>query len=250
MDRISKERLTKISNYTMERMLNYYNDLQIKFFFLVLNKAISGHYARASDGENYRNIISSDDRVLEIPTSFIKEYGSSNMYPEKTNNKHPNSMSNVLRELATLNLEFIIDGNKTIMPVLKKAMYIEERASFIITINDCIAEYLILIDSDYSKVDLEVLKLLHGKYEIGMYFIYCKYNKFRKGKKQAFNINTISDMINCKIDNGVMMGKIRKAIKKLNDILNKNNNTENIDYMKIETAKYNNKITGMSIEFE
>lgn len=245
---LQKERLTKISNYTMTRILQSYNEMQLKFFFLVLNKAISGHYAKAKDGENYRNNVLGD-LCFEIPTSFIKEYSSKSLCPEKVSKAHPNSMDKIFKELCTIGLEFNIDGNKEYIPVFKKTIYDSYRSSFIVVLNEYAAEYLIMIDKDYSKVDLEILKQLHGKYEIGTYFIYCRYKEFRKNSNQAMDIQTLSNIMNNTLENRVMINQIKKAAIKINKILNKNNKTNDKDYISPEPTKYNRRITGINFKF-
>lgn len=249
----NKERLTKVGNDILKNLLLTYDDFQIRFFLLILNKAISMHYAKAKDDNKFiDNTDFSGSCIQEIRTDFIRKYGAKKMdlgVCLEDNKENKKTIMGVMQDLRSVCFRFEENDNViTEIPVLSRVSYYKDRKSFIVTINSEISKYLILISENYSILDLNITKDLRGKYEFGIYFIYSMYNTLKQGYKH-YTIEEIGKFIGYERKENSrtsdMIKYIEKAIVKINSKIEGTNKKK----IKLEKETIGKKIVGVKFIF-
>lgn len=202
MDKPRRE--TKISNEILKNLLLDNSTTQIKLFLMILNKAISKHYAVIKN--NYNDEINEIDREVNLSMEFINKYKGSKRLTTR-------EIFEFMKEL-DVKIRFEEEGEKTrIVNVLSSIKY--DNSEFIIKFNNDAIQYLILIANNYSIIDLEILKNLTGKYEIGLYAMNCMYSSL-KSKSKIYTIEDFKKFIGVNVKkNNDMTRRIDKAILKL-----------------------------------
>lgn len=183
----NEERKTKVSNYMLKNLFINYTDTQIKFFMMVINKAVSSHYAKTKE-YNESDLNNHESEIVYIPLDFIKQYKGK---------KHM-SIAEIDEVMTSLHITLnLIDENgyKATLSAIKWVVFEDDKDRFKIILTDDALEYLILVSENYSCLDLEQLKFLRGKYEIGLYIIYCMYRGLKQ-KSKNYSIEELQDFLN------------------------------------------------------
>lgn len=196
------ERKTKVSNEILKNLFINYDPLQIKFFLMVLNKAVSSHWAKTNDN-NRDEIINYDSTLIYLPLDFIKKYKGK---------KHL-TKSEISDIMFSLHIVFKLrdnDGHIKTLSTVDEIIFENEKDRFLIALNENAMDYLVLISDNYSCLDLNLLKDLKGKYEIGIYIIYCMCKNLTKNK--YFTIEHLKDFFNVKGSTNDLLKYIRKSL--------------------------------------
>ena len=227
MDKPKRE--TKISNEILKNLLLDNNTIQIKLFLMILNKAISKHYAVMKN--NYGEV-DEIDREVTLSMEFINKYKGSKRLTTRELLEFMNEID--------VRIRFEEKGEKIrVVNVLSSVEF--DDYEFTIKFNKDAIKYLILIANNYSVIDLEILKNLTGKYEIGLYVMDCMYNNL-KSRTRIFAIDDFKKFIGINVKkNNDMTRRIDKAILKLKD--------ENIN-LSYSVKKTGNKISHLVFEME
>jgi len=163
---MQEERKTQLANEILTNMLMNYKEQQLRIFLATLNKATTKYYAIYGEQEvdNFKGEV----LEVEIPLSFYKEYGGKGKYTK-------DSWEEVVKGI---NIPIQINEgniNSTINLIKRIDFYIQEE-KFLITFDENYFEFVILLrNSNYTIIDLEELKQLSGKYEIGLYLAYWQF---------------------------------------------------------------------------
>lgn len=230
---MENERKTKVSNYILKNMLSNYSDTQIKFFMMVINKAVSAHYAKTTE-DNRDDVYNYCSEEITISLDFIKQYKGK---------KHL-TRNDIIEIMESLHITLkLIDENGylTTLSSIERITFENDKNQFRIILTEDALEYLILISENYSCLDLEFLKDLRGKYEIGLYIIYCMYNKLKQ-KSKYYSIEELQEFLG--VDRG---GQTRDTIKYIDNAKEKLKcRGLKIDF---ELNKRGNKIIGIMFKF-
>ncbi|BCZ49288.1 hypothetical protein psyc5s11_53550 [Clostridium gelidum] len=229
----STERKTKVSNYILKNMFANYTEIQIKFFMMVINKAVSAHYAKTTE-ENRDDIYNYASQEITMSLDFIKKYkGKKHM----TKIEIMDTMESLHIVLRLINA----DGYLETLSAIEKITYEHDKEQFRIILTDEAMEYLILVSENYSCLDLEFLKDLRGKYEMGLYMIHCMYNELKQ-KSKYYTIEELQDFLN--ITSG---GQTRDTLRYIDSAKEKlKDRGLKLDY---EISKRGKKITDIVFRF-
>lgn len=219
------ERNTKIENEMLKNLIIDNNTVQIKLFMTILNKAISKHYAQ---GEYIEEV----ESELNLSMDFVKKYkGDKNL----TTREIMNFIKDINVKIRFYDEE--IEENRVIN-VIREFQYNDY--DFIIKFDEEAIKYVVLVANNYTLIDLEVLKHLKGKYEIGLYVIQAMYKKL-KHKKKIFELEEFKKFIGIKEKKVTQITDgIDKAINKLEKL------GINVDY---ELYKRGRKISDITFMF-
>lgn len=219
------ERNTKIENEMLKNLIIDNNTVQIKLFMTILNKAISKHY---SQGEYIEEV----ESELNLSMDFVKKYkGESKL----TTREIMNFIKDINVKIRFYDEE--IEENRVIN-VIREFQYNDY--DFIIKFDEEAIKYVVLVANNYTLIDLEILKHLKGKYEIGLYVIQAMYKKL-KHKKKIFELEEFKKFIGIKEKKITQITDgIDKAISKLEKL------GINVDY---ELYKRGRKISDITFMF-
>lgn len=228
----NSERRTKVSNYILKNLFTNYSETQIKFFMMIINKAVSAHYAKTSE-DNRDDIYNYESDIIIVSLDFIRQYKGK---------KHM-TISEIYDTMESLHIVLrLIDDNGYIatLSAIEEIVFEEDREQFRITLTEKAMEYLVLVSEKYSCLDLDFLKDLRGKYEIGLYIIYCMY-KGLKQKSKYYTIDELKQFLN------VVGGATKDTIKYVDKAKEKLQwRGLKIDY---EIVKRGNKIKDINFSF-
>ncbi|MGG5463454.1 replication initiation protein [Clostridium sp. B9] len=197
---LNTERLTKVNNDVLKNVFSNYNVNQIKFFLILLNKAITLHYA-SSDERVQENVL--DCLEIDIPISFINKYKG---------NKHL-TKNEIFDIFESLNILFKFEnsnGDLVAFPIIDTMCFYNSENKISITLREEALDYLVLVSRNYTCLDLNFVKDLKGKYEIGLYMLISMYSGL-SNKKKFFNIEELKDFFNVFGSNNDLLKYIRKA---------------------------------------
>lgn len=192
---LNTERLTKVNNDVLKNVFSNYNVNQIKFFLILLNKAITLHYADDTIQENTLDI--------DIPISFINKYKG---------NKHL-TKNEIFDIFESLNILFKFEnsnGDLVAFPIIDTMCFYNSENKISITLREEALDYLVLVSRNYTCLDLNFVKDLKGKYEIGLYMLISMYSGLTN-KKKFFSIEELKDFFNVFGSNNDLLKYIRKA---------------------------------------
>lgn len=202
---LNAERITKVNNLVLKNIFANYNVNQIRFFLMLVNKAVTLHYA-SSDERVQENIL--DCNEINIPISFINKYKG---------NKHL-TKNEIFDIFESLNILFKIEepnGDILAFPIIDTMYFSNSENRILVTLREEAFEYLILVSRNYTCLDLNFLKDLKGKYELGLYMLFTMY-KGLSNKKKFFTIEELKDFFNVAGSNNDLLKYIRKAQSSLN----------------------------------
>ena len=192
---LNTERLTKVNNDVLKNVFSNYNVNQIKFFLILLNKAITLHYAYDTIQENTLDI--------DIPISFINKYKG---------NKHL-TKNEIFDIFESLNILFKFEnsnGDLVAFPIIDTMCFYNSENKISITLREEALDYLVLVSRNYTCLDLNFVKDLKGKYEIGLYMLISMYSGLTN-KKKFFSIEELKNFFNVFGSNNDLLKYIRKA---------------------------------------
>lgn len=201
------ERKTKVSNEILKNLFINYDALQIKFFLMILNKAVSSHWAKTTEN-NRDDIINYDSTLIYLPLDFIKKYKG---------RKHltKSEISNIMFSLHIVFKLYDDNGHLKTLSTVNQITFENENNRFLISLNENAMDYLVLISDNYSCLDLNFLKELKSKYEIGLYIIFCMYKNLSKNKSKYFTIDELKSFFNVKGSANDLLKYVSKSISKL-----------------------------------
>jgi len=197
------KRNTKVSNEILKNLFMNYDIIQIKFFLMILNKAVSSHWAKTTDA-NRDEIINYDSTFVYLPIDFIKEYKGK---------KHL-TKSEISDIMYSLHIVFKLkdkQGNIKTLSTVDEIVFEEENNRFVIILNENAMDYLVLISDNYSCLDLNFLKDLKGKYEVGLYMIFCMFKNITH-KSKYYTIDELKDFFNVNGSANDILKYIAKSI--------------------------------------
>lgn len=197
------ERKTKVSNEILRNMFINYDVMQIKFFLMLINKAVSSHWAKTTE-DNRDDIIDYDSTVIYLPIDFIKKYKGK---------KHL-TKSEISEIMYSLHIVFKLkdkQGHIRTLSTVDEIVFEHENNRFVIDLNENAMDYLVLIADNYSCLDLNFLKDLKGKYEIGVYMIFCMFKNITN-KNKYFTIDELKEFFNVNGSANDILKYINRAI--------------------------------------
>lgn len=225
-----ESRNTQIANELLINLLSNYNETQIRIFLATINKAVTKHYAITTE-LNRDDIYNYDSLEVDISLEFYRQY-IKGIYKE----------SNYRDIIKGINIPITLkDGNKErTINIIDEIIYNKETKVFTVKFDEEYFEYVIILSkSDYTVIDLEEVKLLSGKYEIGVYLCYWQF--ITKGIR-LFTIDTCRNFFDYDSDNNrELMRFIRNAVDKVNKKLGYKIN--------VETEIKNRKTTNINLVF-
>ncbi|MGL4453803.1 MAG: replication initiation protein [Sarcina sp.] len=211
---MEKEKLTKISNQIIFNLLKDYSVVEIKILTTIINRFISNY--KKMENENFADYELED--LLEL--GITKEYFDSYRGRKKLSVKE---VDKILKLIASMGLSIKDDYTYTQINIISKIEYNERYESFRITFNEEAIEYLILIQENFTLVDLNVVKDLSGKYELGIYLLTTMY----KGTGIVFkHVDWMKDFFGTNANSGDLKRSLESAINKLNKKYDYNINLE------------------------
>lgn len=216
---------TKIENEMLKNLILDNNTNQIKLFMMILNKAIAKHYAQ---GEYIEEV----ESEINLSMEFIKKYkGDSKLSTRE--------IMEFIKDISVKIRFYDEDINEIrVIPVIREFQYNDY--DFIIKFNEEAIQYAVLVANNYTIIDLEILKELKGKYEIGIYVIQAMYRKL-KHKKKIFELEEFKKFVGVKESKITQLtAGIDKAIAKLKKL------GVEVDY---EVHKRGRKITDITFLF-
>ena len=221
-----EERKTKIESELLKNLILDNNTTKIKLFMIILNKSISKYYGQP---EYSREI----ERELSLPMSFVNKYKGASKLTTK-------EIVEFIKEI-NISIRFYDDDieKERSINVIEECAF--DEYVFNIIFNETAIEYMLMISEKYTIIDLEVLKELTGKYEIGLYAMYCMYKNL-KHKSKIYKVPELKKFL------GVRPKKNSDLIASLNNAISK------LDNLGIEigysTQKERNKIIGITFTFK
>lgn len=166
------ENICYIHNSIIKGMIKNRTDNQIKIFAAILNRAFL-EYSKNQTKE----------LIIKVPLNFFRGVIKSN-----------NKIKEFTNDIESLkNPSYLFNEGKCINIIDK----VEENDSeYVIYFNDESLEYItIKQQSNYTIIRLDILKELRGKYEIGLYIIYCMYRGLKQ-KSKNYSIEELQDFLN------------------------------------------------------
>ncbi|GEM_PF-3762841 len=230
----SKERNTQLANEILMELINTYEENQIRVFLATINKVLTKHYAITRDArEEDENAIENYCTLeVEIPLSFYKEYGAKGEYSiEKWKD---------IVEAIMVKIRIKEEGKIKTLNLISSIEFDYETNIFYILFNQDNFEYVLLLrDRNYTVIDLEEIRKLKGKYEIGLYLAMWQF--IDKGER-VFSIDGCKRYFDYKgKTNKEFMRNIRKATENINRKMNYK--------IKIDTVVKNREIINVSVKF-
>lgn len=211
---MEKEKLTKISNQIIFNLLKDYSVVEIKILTTIINRFISNY--KKMENENFADYELEDLLELGITKDYFDSYRGRKRLSVKEVDK-------ILKLIASMGLSIKDDYTYTQINIISKIEYNERYESFKITFNEEAIEYLILIQENFTLVDLNVVKDLSGKYELGIYLLTTMY----KSTGIVFkHIDWMKDFFGTSANSGDLKRSLESAVKKLNKNYDYNINLE------------------------
>ncbi|GAA0115278.1 RepB family plasmid replication initiator protein [Clostridium senegalense] len=225
-----EKRNTQLYNGILLNLLSSYSETQIRIFLATINKVVTKHY-KITNEENREDIYSYDSLTVEIPLEFYKENIKSK-YGEVAYKEIIKGINIPIK---------ITDGNITRnINIIDEIIYDESTRNITVIFDEKYFEYVILLsNSNYTVIDLEEIKKLSGKYEIGIYLCYWQF--VTKGIRK-FNIESVRNFFdyNAKSD-AELVRKIKIATDKVNNKFGYN--------IIIDTDTYRRKLSNVALVF-
>ncbi len=201
---MNSERKTKISNQILFNILNDYSVVEVKLLTLLINRLVVNHYVKTKDDPE---VFDAED-ILNIAIS--KEYIDGLKGKKRLSS---NEIHNVLKTIASFGLSIREDNKYIRIGLIKKLSYDKTYHNFEIEFNEECIDYVLLIQNNFSLVDLCVISKLNSKYELGLYLLTSIYkdtkvvNRPLEWYKQFFGTD---------VSNGEFKRLMENNIKKMN----------------------------------
>lgn len=224
---MKEKRETKLSNDIVFNLFTEYNVTDIKLLLSIVNRLLSRCKALESQDIN-ENI-----DVLEIGISmdFFRKYkGKKNLTLKE--------ILEIIRKVCSFGILIKSDETYRRINIVKEIEYNNKYKSVKISFNESATEYLIFINDNFTLIDLNEIKDLSSKYELGLYLLMQMY------KSTGTILKTIPDlkqyfMMEC--ENKILFNNLRIAALKLE---------KRFGYkIKFNTQKIGKKINKFSITF-
>lgn len=211
---MENEKLTKISNQIIFNLLKDYSLVEVKILTTIINRFISNY--KKMENENFADYELEDLLELGITKHYFDEYRGRSKLSTK-------EIERILRGISSMGLSIKDDYTYTQINIISKIEYNERYESFRITFNEEAIEYLILIQENFTLVDLNIVKDLSGKYELGIYLLTTMY----KGTGVVFkHIDWMKDFFGTNANSGDLKRSLESSINKLNKKYDYNINLE------------------------
>lgn len=203
---LNTERLTKVNNDILKNIFSNYNVTQIKFFLMLLNKAITLHYA-STDERVQEEVL--DFLEINLPISFINKYKG---------NKHL-TKNEIFDIFESLNILFKFENNNgdlIAFPIIDTMCFYNSENKISVTLREEALEYLVLVSKNYTCLDLNFIKDLKGKYEVGLYMLVSMYSGLNN-KRKFFSMEELKEFFDVFGSNNDLLKYIKKAQCSLNN---------------------------------
>lgn len=211
---MENEKLTKISNQIIFNLLKDYSVVEIKILTTIINRFISNYYKK--ENEAYADYDLEDLLEIGITKNYFDDYRGKKRLSIKEIDK-------ILNFIASMGLSINDLDIYTRINIVSKVEFNKQFESFRITFNKEAIEYLILIQENFTLVDLNVVKDLSSKYELGIYLLTTMYRTTGIVIRQ---IEWLKDFFGTSANSGDLKRSIESAIKKLNNKYNYGINLE------------------------
>ncbi len=224
---MNNERQTKISNQILYNLFKRYSVKDIRIFTAIINRLLSKHKAMKKNGADEKDFLS-----IGISLKFFNEYKGK---------KHLSVIDilEIIENIGTFGILTYENGVYKRITVINQVEYDERYKSFKIYFNENAIEYLIMIENKFTLLDLNIIKKLKSKYELGLYILIQMYKDTGIVIK---NINGLKDYFNTGGSTNDLMKYLKVAALKLNS---------NYDYkIKFDYEKVGKRIDLVKIKFK
>lgn len=225
---MEESRLTKFSNEILFNLFKDYTVQDIKILTAITNRLITRYKAIENNEADEEN---KDALCLGVSLDFIFQYKGERRLSVK-------EIDTILKKICSFGVRIKEGTISKMINIVKEAQYDERYKSFKIIFNENALEYLILIDKNFTLLDLNMIKSFSSKYELGLYILIKMY----KGTGTCIKrIEDLKEYFNVKGSPNDLMKYIRKAIQKLNDTYKYK--------IKVEEEKVGKRINVVRIKF-
>ena len=225
---MQEERQTKLSNEIIFNLFREYNVTDIKFLMSIINRLLT-RYKALENAKVEENI---DILEIGISIDFLKKY-------KGKKNLTLNEMLDITKKISSFGILVIEGDDYRRINVFKEITYNERYKSIKAIFNDSVMDYIVLINDNFTLIDLNEIKDLSSKYELGLYLLV---QMFKKTGVILKSIDSLKKYFMMKCDNKILFNNLRIAALKLNDKFNYN--------IKIEYEKQGRKIDKVIIKFK
>lgn len=223
------ERQTKFSNQIIYNLFKDYKVEDIRILAIMVNRLITKYKAIENEG-----CIDPDSLVLELGISleFVKEYkGKKNLSIKE--------ITDIMKKIISFGVQVYEDRVHKSISIVNEVEYDERYKSFKISFNKNAFQYLLLIEDKFTLIDLNIVKELKSKYELGLYILIQMY------KDTGLCIRRMEDLKEYFNNSGTsndLMKYIKAAVVRLNETYHYN--------IKIEEEKTSKRINTIKIKFK
>lgn len=225
---MQEERQTKFSNQILYNLFKDYSVTDIRILSAMTNRLLTKHKAITDSTDSVEN-----ESILDIGISlrFFNKYKGKKRLSVK-------EIDEILKKISSFGVQTLEDGLHRRINLVNQTTYDEKYKSFKITFNENAMEYLILIYDKFTLLDLNIIKDLNSKYDLGLYILM---QMFKKTGYIRHNIESLKEYFNTGGSTNDLMKYLKGASLKLNDKFNYN--------IKIEYEKQGRKIDKVIIKF-
>lgn len=232
---MSVERKTQLANEILIELLNSYKETQVKIFLATINKFLAMCYAQERDNGTLENVLDTGmyhSYSVEIPLEFYKEYTTSKAFSKE-------EWKEIVKSIVLLIT--IKEGSVSrSINIIDEVDFDKETDKFTVVFDEKYIEYVLLLNrGNFSILDLEEVRKLKGKFELGLYFIMKQYKSTGKAiftmdrLKHYFGKSGCSDKY--------ILEHVRKSIENMNSTFNCK--------FKLDTIKNGRNINDVVITF-
>lgn len=195
------KRETKLDNEIIFNLFKEYSVMDIKFLISIINRLLTKH--KALQNENSEEKI----EVLELGISldFFRNYkGKKNLTLKE--------ILEIIKKINSYGILIYEDNTYKRINIIKETEYNEKYKSVKIHFNDSALEYLIYVRDNFTLIDLNEIKDLNSKYEMGLYLL------IRMFRKTGVILKTIPDLkkyFAMECENKILFNNLRIAALKL-----------------------------------
>lgn len=229
------KRNTQLANEILMELITTYRENQIRIFLATINKVLAQHYAIKRDTESEDDMDTLENYStleVDIPLDFYKEYGAKGEYTIK-------KWKEIIKSIM---IPIVIKENGTYkaINIIDEIEYDYNSKNFHVVFDEKYFEYVLLLeDKGYTIIDLEEIKKLDGKYEIGIYLAMWQF--IEKGKRM-FTIEGCKNYFDYSgNETKELMRQLRKSVENVNNKMGYKIN--------VNTVVYNKAITNINLEF-
>ena len=178
---MSTERETKISNQILYNLFKKYSVADIRILTAIINRLLTKNKALQNENENFDNVLK-----IGISLEFFNEYKGKKRLSIK-------EILEIIDKIGSFGLTITEKKIHRRITIVNEVEYNEKFKSLRITFNESAIEYLIMIENKFTLVDLNIIKDLKSKYELGLYLLIQMYKntgiviKTIDGLKEYFN---------------------------------------------------------------